>query len=103
MKVSEALEYLESTDDKLGQLKASAKYYDYKVKQVKAAQYLSHTQGAVADKEAKALISPEVKDAYREKRDVEAEMETIIAKRKTAELHIEVYRTQAANRRQGNI
>lgn len=104
MKVSEALEYLVGTDERYGKLKASAKYYaDFKVKKVKGAEILRTSQGSSDKREAEALQTNAVQEVYLEKLEIDTEMETISAKRKTAELTIEVWRSQQANRRAGNI
>ena len=101
--VSECLEYLAETDERLGVLKASADYYkDYKAKQVKAEIFLSKT-GTKDERESEALCSASYLEVMDAKRQIDTELQIIIAKRKTCELTIEVWRSQQANRRQGNI
>lgn len=101
--VTECLEYLLETDDRLGHLKASAKYYEkFKARKIKAQKFLEKT-GTKDERESKAYINPEYEQVMQEKRDIDEELETIIAKRTTCELIIEVWRSRNANRRQGNI
>ena len=103
MRVSEALDYLAKTDEQLGQLKGTAKYLaEFKVKKIKGEQFLRNT-GTKDERESKAFNSPEYEAVMNEKKGVDIELETIVAKRKTCELTIEVWRSQNANKRQGNI
>ena len=103
MKVTEALGYLAETDERLGQLKGAAKYYaDFKVKKIKGELFLQ-AKGSKDERESQAFTNPVYQTIMEEKRELDIELETIIAKRKTCELTVEVWRSQNANRRQGNI
>lgn len=103
-KVNDCLEYLASTDEQLGKLKASAKYYaEFLVKHVKAREFLRAKGNSNPVREANAITTEAFRKVMEEKKEVDEKLETIIAKRKTCELNIEVWRSQSANRRQGNI
>jgi len=101
--VKECLEYLVETDERFGQLKGSAKYYaEYKAKLVKAQEFLA-ASGTKDERESRAYASANFATVMDEKKEIDTELETIAAKRKTCELIIEVWRSKNANRRAGNI
>jgi hypothetical protein len=100
--VSESLDYLNNTDEVCAQAKASMRYYEHHLKTVKALVY-SRSTGTQKDKEAMAYTSVAYEDAKVNYRNAVCDYETYYNKRKTAELTIEVWRSQNANRRSGNI
>ena len=102
MRVTEALEYLAETDEKYGRLKGSTAALEYIIKVAEAEGFIE-ADGPQGERQAKARSSEKYKKAVEDYRDVRTDMEIIGAKRKTAELTIEVWRSQNANRRQGNI
>lgn len=102
MKVSEALELLADTDESYGQLRGRCSALEYQIKVAEALGYLGST-GTQGEKQACARTTQGYKDKINEYREAKIEMETLAAKRKTAELHIEVWRSQNANKRHGNI
>lgn len=102
MKVSECLQYLAETDDEYGQLKGCVAGLEYLIKVAESEGFLA-AQGTVGECQAKARSSEKYKSAVENYTDAKIEMETIAAKRKTAELTIDVYRTQQASKRQGII
>jgi len=109
--VSESLKYLCDTDETCAQAKASMKYHEHKLKSVKSLSYLQadailKSRGAPStqkDKEAEAYSGKDYTEALSAYHDSIAEFETMNNKRKTAELTIEVWRTQNANKRKGNV
>lgn len=101
-KVSEQLEYLVSTDELYGFARGKIKALEHLLKVEKSVQFLE-AEGPVAEREAKAMASDRYKALVDEFKQTVIDAETIGARRKTAELQIEVWRTQQANRRQGNI
>ena len=102
--VTECLQYLAETDEKFGQLKASVKYFaEYETKRVKALAFVEAEGKTIPLKEANSMLDERVSKVYLEKEEVETEMEIMAAKRKTAELRIDVWRSQNANKRAGNF
>lgn len=102
MKVSEALNTLITTDIKYGASRGRLKSLEYLLKVAEAQEYLAAT-GTVDERKSKARTSPDYLSRIREYEDCVIETETLAAERKTAELVIEVWRTQEASKRQGNI
>ena len=100
--VTESLEYLAATDEPCAQAKASMKYYEHHLKTVKAMDFLDAT-GTQKDRESTAYAGKNYDECKRAYRDAVFEYEKHNNKRKTAELTIEVWRSQNANRRNGNI
>lgn len=98
--VSRALKYLSETDERYGWLVAAVKASEHKGKTAKALAFLS-SEGTMAEKEAKSLASEDYKSWVEDYQNIVAECETIRARRKRAELVIEVWRSANSNRRQG--
>lgn len=96
------LTYLAETDEAYAQARASVKAAEYTLKVVKAKQYLAHT-GTQAEREQVAYASDEYQTVLNGLADVTKEAETMGAKRKTAELAINVFQTLSANHRKGNV
>ena len=103
-KVTDCLEYLISTDDEYGELRGHVKGLEHRLKVAKAMAYIETSPDqAVAMRESLALTSETYKNALETYENAVVEMETIAAKRKSRELTIEVWRSQNANKRSGNI
>lgn len=100
--VLKSLEYLADTDETCAQAKASMKYYEHHLKTVKALDFLDAT-GTQKDRESQAYAGNNYDKCKQAYRDAVFEYEKYNNKRKTAELTIEVWRSQNANRRNGNI
>lgn len=102
--VQKGLKYLAETDEQLGQLKGHVKGLEHRLKTLKAQVYINAKgNGTDGDRKALAEINSDVVTMYEEYAGAVAEMETIIAKRKTRELGICVWQTSSANSRKGNI
>lgn len=101
--VGKALEFLRDTDGDLGQVVGRVEGLQHRIKTAKAVALVNQRSGTVALKQAKADCSPEVIKLIDELENAVAERETLRARRKRAELCIEVWRTQNANMRRGNI
>ena len=97
-----ALRYLASTDESFARLTAAVKALEHKAKVIRSQQYLS-ASGTVAEREAKALASQEYQDFVESYENIMADREIEAAKRKRAELTIDVWRSAGANRRSGQI
>jgi len=103
-KVTDCLDYLLSTDDEFGVLKGRMKALEHRLKVAKAEAFLdAEGKGTDKQKESLAYTSEVYRQKVEEYENVCIEMETIAAKRKSRELTIEVWRSQNANKRQGNI
>ena len=103
-KVTDCLDYLLSTDDEYGELKGRMKALEHRLKVAKAEAFLdAEGKGTDKQKESLAYTSEVYRQKVEEYENVCIEMETIAAKRKSRELTIEVWRSQNANKRQGNI
>ncbi len=103
-KVSDCLDYLLSTDEEYGELRGRVKGLEHTLKVVKAQAFLeAKGEGTNQEREAKAYTSEDYRRTREVYENAVIEMETIAAKRKSRELTIEVWRSQNANRRQGNV
>ncbi len=100
--VEQALRYLAETDEEYGRAYGRVEGAHNQHKAIKAVAFLEAT-GTVAEREAKSLTADTVKAAANAYENAVAERETIRAKRKRAELIVEVYRTVSANQRRGNV
>lgn len=100
--VSEALTYLSETDESCAKAKAYYMGLDERSKTIKAVEYL-RTVGTVGQREAEAYSSVAYEQHLTELQDANADYETMRNKRLTAELRIEVWRSENANRRKGNL
>lgn len=96
------LTYLAETDAAFAQAKASVKASEHTLKVVKAKSFLS-SEGPQGQREQQAYASEEYQSVLNDLKDVTLEAETMGAKRKTAELAIEVFRSLNANQRRGNV
>lgn len=101
--VDKSLRYLATTDKEYADAKATVKYLEHKRKTIKAMQYLKHTDGTIQEKESKAYASQEMIDFLEEYKNAVYDEQILQNKRKSAELAIEVWRSENANRRKGNI
>lgn len=102
LSVTKALEYLLETDDLYGELRGRVDGLDYLIKIAEAKEYLK-ASGTQDQKKSTARASEEYGRLVTEHNDAVIEYHTVGAKRKTAELCIEVWRSQSANRRVGNV
>ena len=102
IKVSEAIQYLVDTDDAYGQMKGLVKGLEYRIKVCKAMEFLK-ADGSAAEREQKATASQAYKDLVKEYQDAVTDFETVAARRETRILTVEVWRSQNANKRVGNI
>lgn len=101
-RVSQQIDYLKDTDEDAGELKADVERTEYQFKRAKALVF-KLAEGTVADRNATAETSPEVEAAAEKWFKAIKASEVIRAKRQTAALIVEVWRSVNANRRTGNI
>ena len=100
--VADALARLASTDEKIGRLNAAVSAMDHKVKTLKAMEYLK-TSGTVGERQAIVDSSQAYKDWVEEMENVMADREILRARRVTAALLVEVWRSVNSARTKGVI
>lgn len=98
--VERALLYLAQTDEPYAQSVSRVKALEHRVKVIKSVEFIS-AKGTMAEKDAKAISSPEYKGWIEDYENAIADMETMRAKRKRAELEIDLFRTLESSRRMG--
>jgi len=101
--VDKAIKYMAGTDEQYGMLKGQKLGLEHRMKGEKALQFLKAEGSSAAEREAKAIDSESYRKMVEEYENTCIDLEVIGAKRKRAELTIEVWRTCAANQRRGNI
>ena len=101
--VTECLTNLSSTDDEHGRLKGYIKGLEHRMKACKAVEFMKAEGKNNVEKESKALNSDEYVKMVDEYENACIDFHTIDARRTTWELHVAVYQTQSANKRQGNV
>ena len=102
-RVEKAIAHLVSTDARLGALKGHIEGLKHTIKATLAVQSLKAKGSSATECKMIAEATPEYAEKIEELENAIIEFETISARRKTAELMVEVWRTQQANRRRGNI
>ena len=100
--VESYLAALAGSDEKYGLLWGQVEATEHIAKQAEALAFLK-SGGTVAERQSAARTEPKVKDAWEAHANAIADYRTLQAQRKTAERHIDVWRTQSASRRQGNV
>ena len=101
--VDTALEYLADTEEGYAKAKATRIYLEETQKTVKATLFTEAPDGSVAARESYAYTRPAYTEHCAKLRDAVYDEELLRAKRLRYELSIEVWRTQEASRRRGNI
>lgn len=101
-KAEKALDYMASTEDSCAKAKGRMKVADQLRKTAKAVAFLRH-EGTGVVREQEAYASQEFIDAVKEIDDSTVDYEILNLRRKRAEWTIEMWRTQNANQRRGNI
>ena len=101
-RTEKAVEYIRDHADMIGQLRGNKSYLEHRIKIERSQRFLD-AEGTVGERESWAWTDPAVKALCDDYRDCVTELETIATHFKAAELQIEVWRTQQANSRRGNI
>jgi len=101
-RLSQSLQYLADTDEHAAELKADVERQEYMFKRSKALAF-KLAEGTVADRNATAETSADAGTAAEKWFAAIKDSETVRAKRQTAALIVEVWRSMNANRRTGNI
>ena len=97
-----ALHYLKDTDLEAAELRSQVAYLDEMRKIVRAELFLEYT-GTIPEREAQALKHPKYRDSVLALQVGTANYETLRNRRFTASQQIEIWRSENANRRSGNI
>jgi hypothetical protein len=100
--VERAIRYLEQTDLEVADWKVAVMRAEHMVDVTESTVYQA-ASGSIEDRKRFAKASPEVMTKQEELFRAVRNHEMIRAKRKRAELMVELWRTLSANRRQGNI
>lgn len=101
-RTEKAVEYIRDHADLVGQLKGRKAQLEHLMKVIESQVFL-RSDGTVAERQAIAKAHPEYVGLINDYRDCVTELETNLTMIKSAELTVEVWRTQAANQRRGNI
>jgi hypothetical protein len=100
--LSDALDFLSRTDHEAAEAKVFAMRKEYLVDLARKQLFLT-SEGNIEIRKATAETSRAVQQSINEYLDATVALERLKARRTTAALRIEVWRTQSANQRQGNI
>ena len=101
--VGDALRYLAQTEEGYAKAKASRIFLEETQKTVKATLFTDAPDGSVASRESYAYAHKDYTEHCQKLRDAVYDEELLRAKRLRYELSIEVWRTQEASRRRGNV
>jgi len=101
--VEQALHYLAQTEDEYAKAKAQRIYLEETQKTVMATLFVEAPGGSVEVRKSHALTQPSYAEHCGKLRDAVYDEELLRAKRLRYELSIEVWRTQEASRRRGNV
>ena len=101
-RLEDAMDFLASTDDVYGALKADVAQSEYMAK-VAHALIFKALDGSVADREAEAKTHETVRKEWRKHFEAISQFETLRARRERAILTVEVWRSMESTRRQGNL
>lgn len=101
--VSRSLDYLAETDEQFGMLRGNVKGFEHRLKTCLAIETLRGPEKSHTANESWARTTETYQNMVQEYENAVIDLETISAKRKSAELNIEVWRSINANQRTGNI
>lgn len=102
-RLEQALQYLAETDNEYAYWKAHVLRAEYLAEVAEDMVYLSLTEGPVEERKRRANVSDEHKKAQETYFDTVAKFENLRAQRQRHVHVIDIYRTQEASRRVGNI
>lgn len=101
--VEKALHFLAETEEGYAKAKATRIFLEETQKTVKATLFMDAPDGSVASREAHAYTQGAYTGHCEKLRDAVYDEELLRAKRLRYELSVEVWRTQEASRRRGNV
>jgi len=100
--VEKALKYLAETDQRMGELRGVVEAMTHRLKVYKAQAFVAlEGKGTIADREHKSILSQAYLDALDDYKDKCTDYRILEARRSTAVLRIDVWRTQESSRRRG--
>ena len=102
-RLQKALTYLANTDEPYAKARAYLDAMKVREKTVLATSYLNISGGTVAEKDHKARESKAYEEWQKNYEDAVYDHEIMRNKRSTEALIVEVWRTESANQRRGNI
>ena len=102
-RTEKALQYLVDTDGEHARIKAEFKAKENLTKTILAYEFRDSTEKAQESKKMAAYASLTYCDHIEALKALEIDLQTMYNRRDTARLIIELYRTQSANTRKGNI
>lgn len=100
--VEKALEYFRDNASEYGRLVGQCKALEHRRKIVHAQKYMT-VSGKLAERDAQATTCPEYIKIIEDIENAETEKATIATHLERARLTIDVWRTENANQRKGNI
>lgn len=92
------MEFIRDNAKRHGQLKGAISFHEYETKRAKAAAFLE-LEGTVAEREHRAMLSPEVHTAHEKLRDAIADELMLRDQMEAATLTFEKWRTEQSNAR----
>ena len=101
-RMTNALEFLATSDEELAQLLADVERLEWKAKLTKQMVFV-HLTGTVADREANASVAPETQAAFEAYFKAVAAYNTLRNKRTTESILIECWRSVNSARKFGNF
>lgn len=99
IRLEKAMNYLAASDMECAELRAEVARSEYMAK-VEEALSFKMSEGSVEARKCEARVSPGVREAWEKHFSAIQAYELVRARRSRAELVIDIYRTQSANRRQ---
>jgi hypothetical protein len=101
-RVEGAVEFLRDTAKQYGQARGYMAFAEGNLRRIKSLELLA-AEGSLGEREAKAYASPRYLEALQDLQNATAEYETLRARRESAAITVDVWRSQNAARRQGAI
>jgi|ETNvirome_6_1000_1030641.scaffolds.fasta_scaffold46252_2 hypothetical protein len=100
--MDQCIDFLCESDIPYGEAKGRVKYLDKKLKVIKAQAFLK-AEGTGEQRKAISEIDPDHLAALEEYKNACLDMETLGVQRETINIRVEIWRTNSANQRKGNI
>ena len=101
-RAEKALEYLVKTDEQAAALKAAVEALNEKRRMTRSVEFLK-AQGSAAERTETAYASEAYLQAVEDYENAVADYEVVRNRRQTAAIMIDMYRTESANQRKGNV
>lgn len=102
-RVDRALQYLATTDHECASWKSTVLRTEYMAKVAESLAFKAAEGSSAEERKQLSRLAPEVQKAWDEHFTAVKEYETVRARREREALIVDLYRTESANRRQGNV